>query len=54
MNRIFTREVQFDFEGNAVIEIPEEICIELDLQPNDILVYTHDEDKIVLRKRMEY
>lgn len=54
MNRIFTREVQFDFEGNAVIEIPEEICIELDLQPNDILVYEKREDMIILRKRMEY
>lgn len=54
MNRIFTREIQFDFEGNVVIEIPEEICIELDLQPNDILVYEHIEDKIILRKRLEY
>lgn len=54
MNRIFTRKVEFDFEGNAIIEIPEEICEELDLHPGDVLVYENIEDKIILRKRLEY
>ncbi len=54
MNRIFTRKVEFDFEGNAIIEIPEEICQELDLHPGDVLVYEHKEDMIILRKRLEY
>lgn len=55
MNRIFTRTVEYDPEtGDYFVEIPEEICRELDLLPGDFLVYEHQEDKIILRKRLEY
>lgn len=55
MNRIFTRTVEYNEENDEyVIEIPEEICKELDLNPGDILTYDHDDGKIILRKRLEY
>lgn len=54
MNRIYTRKIEFDFEGNAIIEIPEEICEELDLRPGDLLIYEILDDKVILRKRLEY
>ena len=54
MNKIYTRKVEYDFEGNAIIEIPEEICDELDLHPGDVLVYEIKADSVILRKRLEY
>ena len=54
MNKIYTRKVEFDFNGDAIIEIPEEICDELDLRPGDVLVYEIRGDEIILRKRLEY
>lgn len=54
MGKIYTREILWDFEGNAIIEIPEEICEELRLEPNDVLVFEIDEDRVVFRKRLEY
>lgn len=55
MNRIFTRPLIYDEETDEyLVEVPDEICHELNLHPGDILTYEHIEDKIVLRKRMEY
>lgn len=54
MNKIYTRKVEYDFEGNAIIEIPEEICDELDLRTGDVLVYEIKADSVILRKRLEY
>jgi|694.fasta_scaffold06550_25 hypothetical protein len=54
MNKIYTRKVEYDFEGYAIIEIPEEICEELDLHLGDVLVYEIKADSVILRKRLEY
>ncbi len=55
MNRIFTRNVEYDEETDEyIIEIPEEIRKELDISPGDFLVYEQKQDVIVLRKRLEY
>lgn len=55
MNRIFTRTVEYDPEtGDYFVEIPEEICRELDLLPGDILTYDHNDGQVILRKRLEY
>ena len=54
MNRIFTRKVEFDFNGNCIVEIPEEICNELDLHPNDIITYFQEDGHIIIRKRLDY
>lgn len=55
MNRIFTRTVEYDPKTDEyIIEIPEEICNELGLNPGNVLVYEHKEDMIILRKRLEY
>lgn len=53
MNRIFTRTVTFDFDGNYIIEIPNEISDYLELQDNDIVVFEVIEDKISIRKRKD-
>lgn len=54
MNRIFTRQIEVDFDGNYNVEVPEEICEELGLITGDIIVFEHLEDRIIIRKRMEY
>jgi len=54
MNKIYTRKVEFDFNGDVIIEIPEEICDELDLRTGDVLVYEIKADSVILRKRLEY
>jgi uncharacterized membrane protein (UPF0127 family) len=54
MNRIFTRTVIYDEESDEyVIELPNEICQELDLHPGDVMTYEEDNGCIVLRKRIE-
>ncbi len=53
MNRIFTRVISFDFEGNAIVEIPDEIVKELQLEESDIMVFEHIQDKIIIRKRKD-
>lgn len=53
MNKIYTRKVEFDFNGDCVVEIPEEIVEYLGLVPNDIIVYEMVEDKVIIRKRQE-
>lgn len=55
MNKIYTRQVEYDEESDEyIIEIPEEISKELDIHPGDVLVYEELEDKIILRKRLQY
>lgn len=53
MNKIYTRKVEFDFNGNCIVEIPEEIVELLKIETKDILVWELIEDKITLRKRQE-
>lgn len=53
MNKIYTRQVELDFDGNYLVEIPEEIVNYLEIKQNDILVWEIIEDKITLRKRQE-
>jgi bifunctional DNA-binding transcriptional regulator/antitoxin component of YhaV-PrlF toxin-antitoxin module len=54
MNRIFTRSLVYDEETDEyIVEIPDEICEELDLHPGDVMIYEYIKDKIVLRKRLE-
>lgn len=55
MSKIYTRQVEYDEETDEyLIEIPDEILQELDIHSGDILVYEEIEDKIILRKRLEY
>lgn len=53
MNKIYTRRVSFDFNGDCVVEVPEEIVSYLKLNPEDVIVWELIEDKVVLRKRQE-
>lgn len=53
MNKIYTREVVSDFDGNLNIEIPYEICEYLKLEPNNIIVWEVIGDKVTLRKRQD-
>lgn len=55
MSKIYTRQIEYDEKTDEyIIELPDEICKELDIHPGDILVYEEIEDKIILRKRLEY
>lgn len=55
MNRIFTRKVEYDEETDEyIIELPEEICKELNLNPGDVMTYDHIDGQVILRKRLEY
>lgn len=54
MNRIFTKKVEYDFDGKAMVEIPKEICEELEIKDNDIIVFDHDDGKVIFRKRIDY
>ena len=55
MNRIFTRTVEYNEEfGYYFVEVPDEICEELDLHPGDVMTYDHIDGQIILRKRLEY
>lgn len=49
----YTRSVEFDFDGNAFIELPEEICEELEWRVGDIMIWEIIDTKIILRKRDE-
>jgi len=49
----YTRSVEFDFDGNAFIELPEEICEELEWRDGDIMTWEIIDTKIILRKRDE-
>lgn len=53
MNKIYTRKVEVDFDGNYLIEIPEEIVEYLQLGVDDIVVWEVVEDKITIRKRRD-
>nr|QMP83161.1 MAG: hypothetical protein [Caudoviricetes sp.] len=53
MNKIYTRSVEFDFDGNCIVEIPEEICKYLELKDKDVIVWEMIEDKVIIRKRKE-
>lgn len=55
MNKIYTRQVEYNKETDEYfIEIPKEIVKELDIHSDDVLLYEEIEDKIILRKRLEY
>jgi len=53
MGKTFIRTVEYDFDGNAFIEIPEEICEELGLVSGDIMIWEISDDQIILRKSDE-
>lgn len=53
MNKIYTRKVEFDFDGNCNVEIPAEICEYLGLKENDVIVWEMIEDKVIIRKRKD-
>lgn len=53
MNKIYTRTVVEDFDGNFNVEVPFEICEYLQLVPNDVVVFELIEDKVIMRKRQE-
>nr|QMP83112.1 MAG: hypothetical protein [Caudoviricetes sp.] len=55
MDRIITRTVEYNEEtAEYVIEIPDEICKELGLNPGYVMTYYRDDGKVILRKRLEY
>jgi DNA-binding Xre family transcriptional regulator len=55
MSKIYTRQIEYDEKTDEyIIELPDEICKELDLHPGDILTYDHQDGRIILRKRLEY
>lgn len=53
MNKIYTRNVEFNFDGDCVVEVPEDIVKYLDLHENDVIVWEILEDKVIFRKRKE-
>lgn len=53
MNKIYTRKVSVDFDGNYTIEIPPELCEYLNLEFNDTIVWEMLEDKVIIRKRQD-
>ena len=53
MNKKYVVPVNFDFDGHAFIEIPEEICEELDLKENDFMCWEIIDGVITLMKTDE-
>jgi hypothetical protein len=53
MNKIYTRKIEFDFHGECVVEIPEEIVTYLKIEPNDVVIWEVAQDEVILRKRQE-
>jgi hypothetical protein len=53
MSKKYVVPVNFDFDGNAFIQIPEEICEEIDLKENDFMYWEIINDSLILRKTDE-
>jgi len=53
MNKIYTRTIFVDFDGNYNVEIPYEVCEHLNLKPDDIVVWEVIDGSIMLKKRQE-
>lgn len=53
MNKIYTRKVEFTFDGDCIVEVPEEIVKYLELKENDVILWEIIEDKVIFRKRKD-
>ena len=51
MEKMYTTRIEEDEFGELVIPIPDEVCDKLDWYPGDELVWTIEQDKIILKKK---
>lgn len=50
-HKVYERVVEFDFDGNCMVEIPEEICDHLGLKIGDSVTFViNEENEVILKK----